>query len=312
MPDPNLEQLNYHVPEVSTMYDAPLLRKKRAIGTKAGQRAYLKMPLLDNSGANIDLTQYNIHTGSGSAYLQYALNNGVGHLPDMTGQPRVMARYSEATGGNPIQAQVTAEVLDAPTGLVMCEVPLVVSQVPGVYLGELAIIDPTNTPIYSNECYVYNEGSGWSANRGILPALDEMRLSLRDNDPAENELIENYDFGLPELCYAVVRTVRFWNSQPPWLQAASTCGGIPSSEIMMLGTQLYLFELAEEHYRRNRLPYAAGQTQLDDKAKEENYNKAYTDRMTRFRQLVMHTKAAMNMNRGWGGFVTNYGGVGGR
>jgi len=307
MPDPNLEQLNYHVPEVSTMYDTPLLRKKRAIGTKAGQRSYLKLPLLDGTGAAIDLTQYNIQTGTGSAYLMYALNNSQCALPDMTGQACVLTRYSEAVGGTAV-LQVTAGVLDAPKGLIMCEIPEGITNVAAVYLAESAIMDTRGVPIYSNECYIYNEPSAWAGSRGAIPALDEMRLSLRDSDPAENELIENYDFGLPELCYAVTRTAKHWNSQPPFIFPATT-QNFPSPEIMLLGTQLYLFELAEEHYRRNRLPYSAGQTQIDDKAKEENYNKAYQDRYQRFHTLVMHTKASMNMNRGWGMFAGRYGGV---
>ena len=308
MPDPNLEQLNYHVPDVSTMYDTPLLRKKRAIGTKAGQRAYLKMPLLDNTGAAIDLTDYGIATGTGSDYLQYALSNNNGYLPDLTNQARVMARYTEASSGGPTVVQVTASVIDAAAGMIMCEIPTTITDVVGVYQADVAIVDKTNTPIYSNECFVYNEASAWGAGRGTIPALSDMRLSLRDSDPAENELIENYDFGLPELCYAVVRTVRFWNSQPPFVLGASTIS-FPNTEVMMLGTQLYLFELAEEHYRRNKLTYSAGQTQLDDKDKEQNYNRAYQDRYQRFRQLVMHNKAAINMGRGWASFAGHYGGV---
>lgn len=305
MPDPNLEQLNYHVPDVSTAYDEPLLRKKRAIATRAGLRSFLKLPILDTVGKAVDLTQYAISDNTGSAYLQYALNNNVGPLLDMTGQPRVVTRYSEASGG-PALFQVTAGVLDASEGLVMCEIPTDLTAIAGVYLAEVTILDRTDTPIYSNECYVYNESSAWTTARSIMPALDDVRLSLRDNDPAENELIENYDFGLPELCYAVVRTVRFWNNQPPFLGNTDT-RGFPSAEVWLLGTQLFLFELAEEHYRRNRLPYAAGQTQLDDKAKAEEYNKAYMDRMQRFRQLVMHTKASINMSRGWGAFGGRYG-----
>lgn len=306
MPDPNLEQLNYHVPDVSTAYGTSLLRKKRAINTRAGQRSYLKLQLLDSTGQPIDLTQYNIPDNRGSDYLQYALSGNAGPLSDLTNMEHVAARYTETAVGGMI-AQVTAGVLDAPTGLVMCEVPTDITSAAGIYLGEIAILDKSGTPIFSNECYVYNEPSAWAAGGRSMPALDELRLSMRDNDPAENELINNFDFGLPELCYAAVRTVRYWNDQPPPVGQSDTRQGI-KHEIWMLGTQLFLFEMAEEHYRRNRLPYQAGQTQVDDKAKEENYNKAYQDRMQRFRQLVMHEKARINMSRGWSSMGGYYGG----
>ena len=299
MADPNQNLLNYYVPDVSTAYDEPLLRKKRAIECRAGMTSYLKMPLLDNKGQIIDLTQYGMADGTGAPYLQFAMNGHQGTLPTMTG-PYVATRYSEASGG-PANYQVVADVVTATTGLIMCEIPSQVTTAPGIYNAEAAILDATGTPIFSNECYVYVAGSAWAAASNNMPTLDDLRLSLRDNDPAENELIENYDFGLPEICYALVRAVRFWNSQPPLIAPAATTG-FPSYEIAHLGAQLYLFELAEEHYRRNRLPYAAGQTQLDDKAKEENYNKAYQDRFQRFRQLVMHTKASINLGRGFSSF----------
>ena len=308
MADPNINQLNYHIPDVSTAYDTPLLRKKRAVGIRAGLRSYLKLPLLDGTGAPIDLTQYGITDGTGAAYLQYALNGNVGPLPSMTGIPQVVTIYREASCGAGATLQVVADVIDASAGLCMCEIPLIVSNKPGIYLAELGILDNTGTPLYSNEVYVYNESSAFGGTRVAMPpALDDVRLSLRDNDPSENELIENYDFGLPELCYAAIRVVRFWNNTPPLIAPVST-QSLTNSEIWMLGTQLFLFELAEEHYRRNRLPYAAGQTQLDDKAKEENYNKAYQDRYQRFRQLVMHTKAAINLGRGFNSLAGHYGG----
>ena len=259
MPDPNLDLLNYHVPDVATAYGTPLLLKKRAIGIRAGQRAYLKMPLIDHSGQPIDLAQYGIADGVGNDYLQYAMNGNVGSLSDMTNRAYVATRYTEAARGSPAY-QVTAAVLDASAGLVMCELPTALTASAGIYLAELAILQRDGTPIFSNECYVYNERSAWSTGSSGMPALDELRLSLRDNDPAENELINNFDFGLPELCYAITRTIRYWNDQPPPVGSTSTIGGI-SHETWLLGTQLFLFEMAEEHYRRNRLPYQAGQTQ---------------------------------------------------
>jgi hypothetical protein len=282
-----------------------LLLKKRAINTRAGQRSYLKMPLLDSTGQPIDLTEYGIADGVGNDYLQYALSGNAGPLSDLTGKAYVATRYTEAAAGG-TTAQVTAAALDASAGLIMCEVPTLITDKPGVFLAESAILAKSGMPIYSNEIYVYNERSAWSTGGMSMPALDEMRLSLRDNDPAENELINNFDFGLPELCYAITRTVRYWNAQPPPVGFTDTRGGL-NSEIWMLGTQLFLFEMAEEHYRRNRLPYAAGQTQVDDKAKEENYNKAYQDRMQRFRQLVMHEKARINISRGFGSLGGYYG-----
>jgi hypothetical protein len=188
----------------------------------------------------------------------------------------------------------------------MCEIPTSVTGSQGVYLAELAIIDNTETPFYSNEVYVYVGNSAWGAKFSQMPTLDEVRLSLRDNDPQENELIENYDFGLPELCYAITRTIKFWNAQPPLIAATNTTGGL-DPEVWLTGTHLYLFELAEEHYRRNRLPYQAGQTNLDDKARSEEYNKAYQDRAERFRKMVIHRKVAMNMARGWSAFGGRYG-----
>jgi hypothetical protein len=74
-----------------------------------------------------------------------------------------------------------------------------------------------------------------------------------------------------------------------------------------VGTQLYLFQMAEEHYRRNHFKQSAGGTTTDDKNRHREYNTAWKERFGQFRQLVMHNKVRINAGQAYGGFGSSYG-----
>ena len=131
---------------------------------------------------------------------------------------------------------------------------------------------------------------------------------MRDSDFIENELIENYDYDIAEISYAVTRAVQFWNEVPPPIQIFST-ENFPFRHIWLEGVQLFLFEMIEEHYRRNYFPHSLGGTTIDDKNKFRLYREAWADRFNRFRYDIMRQKVRMNAETGSGtsaGFFNSF------
>jgi len=314
-------RVDYLTPEISFAFDEQLLRKMRAVVVRQTSRVFLRFTIVGPDGNPVDLTDYGIVSGTGLEFLEAAQSSSSSSisssssagLPDLASTAHVKVRFREAI--IPTSTfEVTAAVIDASAGLVMCEVPLslttsgMVADTPGIYIAEAGIIDDNASLIYTDTLYVFVESSGWDisdASHKGPPSMDDLRLSIRDNDFFENELIENYGFGTVELCHAAIRAVRFWNDQPPPIARFSTTS-FPFREIWMIGIQLFIFDMAEEWYRRNHFKQSAGGVTIDDMNRHREYKEAWKERFQRFKQLVMHRKASINMSRGYGSFTSGY------
>ena len=265
----------------ATSYKETIPFRRRAIKAKQGMVTTVEFQLLNSAGLPLDL--------SDESY------------------DHVSARVREAvcmTGtGNDITATI---VTDKTTGNVSFDVPTTVLQYPGVYLVDVGVINADGFLLESNDFYLYVENSAWGQPSN-MPQLDDIRLSLRDSDPAENELINNWDFDLAEICHAAVRSVLDWNETPPDLaNARFNTLSFPFKHIWLYGIHTYLFFVAEEHYRRNHLPYSAGGVNIDDKNRHQLYGQAAMMRQKDWNHMLLRQKVSMNMNRGFRTISSGY------
>jgi hypothetical protein len=321
--------LNVRRPIITEVYDEAVPQKRRATRMVESQCAFIQMNMLDGIGKDVNLEQYGFITANPQAVdASISLSSSSGSstsssdsassaaaaITPITGTvtasetATVVARFREATLREKSIYEVDAVVMDPITGLVRASVPPQITGDAGVYLVEFGVLDANACLIFANQLFLYNEPSGWGAIGGPHPPyIDDIRLSLRDNDPSDNLLLDNYDFDLAEICHATLRTVQFWNDQPPPIAGAVfTTKAFPFREIWLQGIQLYLFQLAEEHYRRNTLRHVAGGATIDDKARHHDYNSAWKERYASFRQLVMHRKAQLNANGGYSSLRSGY------
>lgn len=224
--------------------------------------------------------------------------------------PRAIIAYREATG---VLSDVwidTATIVDAENGIIEFIIPPEVRKVAAVYNAEAAIIDGDDQQnLYlNNSFYVYNEPTHWTDKHYTLPTIETVRLTIRDSDFVENELINNFEYDVAELAYAVTRTVQFWNEIPPPV-CLFTTRDFPFLNIWLTGIQLFLFEIIEEHYRRNFFPHSTSGFAVDDKNKFRIYHEAWQTRFQVFRSDVMRQKVRMNAEMAEGtltGFYTPY------
>jgi len=276
--------LSTKTPKITDAYGAALKQRKRAVRVTQGANTSIQITMRDECGEPVDLTSYGfVATDSSSSSGQ---QTGI-----------IKVRFRESSIVNHEIYDVSGTVVDAAAGTVKCKIPQSqVMDVAGVWLANIGIFNASSQLIFANELFVYNEKSPWVLDsiQGP-PSIDDIRLSLRDSDPQINELIENNDFDLAEISHAATRVVQFWNDQPPALAAAHyNSVNFPFREIWLKGIHVFLFQVAEEHYRRNRFPYNAGGTQIDDKSKAPDYNRAWNERFQEFRQMVMHRKVQIN------------------
>lgn len=321
-PDTANVLLNVRIPDITQVYDEAVLLKRRATSMVETQCAAIQINLLDKTGRPVNLENYGFVTStpqlidssiSSSSSNPSSSSSGLTAEPAASGDVgNVVARYRESTLREAQIYEVTAAVLDTVTGLIRVNVPAQVGDDAGIYIAEFGVLDSADCLLFTNTIFLYNETSHWgTAGLPGPPAIDDVRLSLRDNDPYDNLLLDNFDFDLAEICHAALRTIQFWNDQPPPVVSAyATTKGFPYRDIWLEGIQYFLFRVAEEHYRRNTLKHMAGGTQIDDKNRLREYNQAWKDRFQNFKRMVMHRKAQLNAQGGFSslqsGYASNY------
>jgi len=288
------DTLNIYEPIFPTLYGEDLRYKLRAVKIDNGIDGYLKIKLLDNSGTEINLDELKRMTGSGGGFSEISVTS-----------PTFKVKFHEAATESFVD-EITAYRVNGESDTIICALPDDVKSKPAVYIANIGILD-SDTVIHINRCYLYNQASAWSSSMSSgPPALEEIRLAISDADPLMAELLDEYQFDLPEVCYAVTETVRFWNNYPPPIYSKSTAT-FPWRYIWLKGIQAFLFMIIEEFHRKNELRYSAGAglTQ-EDRGKERNYKIASAEKYQEFVQLVARHKARLNMTRGFGYFLSDY------
>jgi len=303
------DELNVISPPIHDLYGAELWRRKRAVAVRERSIAYLQMALRDTLGNPVDLTKYGfVNNDPNSPTAVPCGSSSSSGTPDTNG---MLTIFRESALVEKYRWTATPTVYDAANGIVKVAIPAGVMNHTGIYLSEFGVIDANENLLWSNECYVYVLHSAWHlpGNRVYRgpPAIDDVRLSLRDSDPVENELLTNYDFDLSEIAFAATRAVQFWNDQPPHIATARySTKNFPFREIWLKGIHLYLFELAEESYRRNFFTVSAGGVVTDDKNRHKEYNQVWQERLSAFREQVLWQKVQINLGRAYGTFSAGY------
>lgn len=225
-------------------------------------------------------------------------------------------RMRELSGVDPINDKiipVDVEIIDPDQGLVRSEaLPEQLVRSPGVYLEEWAFFDANNNMLFSNQCCTFVrrglfgvDADPYKRNLGP-PTIEEIRLSLRDNAPEDNLLLDDVEFDAAEISQAVLRPIQYWNETPPPLNPLMTTKTFPFREMWLLGIQAYLFDMVANHYRRNQLAYNAGGVAVDDKNKEQQYRAASNQLTQQFREMLRAKKIEINISLFSGTIVSSY------
>lgn len=275
----------------------PNLSKMRAVSLSQGQCAEIEWQMHDKDGAPVNLS---------GCFAESTPENMF----------KVVLRLKEqiALGNSRPVFSIDAIVVDAATGKV--KVPLTEGMVrlPGVYYGELALInvlaENENKPcvIFSNTFYVIINRSTFSPETSIggPPSVAEIRLHLRDSSPAESFLIDNIMFDDAEIALAIARPIQYWNEIPPPLDLIYTTQSFPFRYHWLEGICANLFLMVAEQFRRNQLSYNAAGVAVDDQNKEASYERAGQTRWQAYREWVRATKASINLESCYGEVSSNY------
>jgi hypothetical protein len=300
------------IPAPITQIDGcPVLPKLACHEVQMGQDARLEWVMRTPSGDAVNLTDCanSCASTSGSSEEKF----------DALGTPEcgITLRIRELTGLSPTQdpvQSVTVDITTAATGNVRAQVlPNAIIREPGIYLEEWALFTSDGRMLFSNQglCFVKRGLFGLSTDTGKYglgpPSPEEIRLTLRDSAAADNYLLDNVEFDGAEIAQAVLRPVQYWNDIPPPLRPALTTKTFPFKEIWLKGIQAYLYRMAANTYRRNRLSYNAGGVAVDDQNKEQEYAAAGSSMLREFQDMVQAKKVEINIAGFSGSVNSQYG-----
>lgn len=285
---------------VSEINGRPILSRMRAVSLTQGQTTTIEWQLHDKDGAPINLTSLGFTDNSTTS-----------------GPFQVVMRIKEQVAlgiGNYGPLQVPATVKTAATGIVTVAMTANLTQLPGVYYGEMALIDTSNPNvstkmIFSNTFSVIISRSTFGSSvPGGPPSIAEIRLHLRDSAPGESYLLDHLMFDDAEIALAITRPIQYWNEIPPPI-ATFTTQDFPYRYHWLEGICANLFFMVAEQFRRNQLSYSAAGIALDDQNKEPNYERAGQMRWQSYREWVRAQKASLNLEGGYGevGSLYQYG-----
>ena len=143
-------------------------------------------------------------------------------------------------------------------------------------------------------------GNKISPKGNDAPMTDmEVRIFLRDKDPAANILLDDYEFTPEEIRTAMNITVDRWNDTPPAIYQYDY-DEFPYRSILLLGVASNLLSMAAHRYRRNSLAINAGGTSVNDQDKAGQYDQAAARLRDEYLHAIRTKKRELNSNLGWG------------
>lgn len=291
-------------PETTKVFEQPNTAKLRAVNLTAGQAVTLEWVMLDSRGMAVDLTNCGLLAPTSSSLSEPSADSS-----SAAEFPAVWLRFKEAVATlqqRCPQTEVLGEVVTPEAGIV--RFPLTAAQTGkhGIYLADIGVFNEAGELAMVNQGYLVIDPSafGDSQPRGML-SVREIRIFLRDNDAVDNELLDNVDFDLPEIAFAIQRPLDYWNDNTP-PDVFFTTQNFPYRYYWLIGVTATLFRIAAEHYRRNQYNTAAGGVSRDDKNKWQQYEQVAQMRWQEYTDWARKQKIALNVANGFGSFSSAY------
>lgn len=285
---------------VSHINGQPVYGRMRAVTATQGQCATIEWQMHDKDGRPVSLQACGFPDDltSSSAVVDYKV------------VLRLKEQLSLGNARPPLQTEAT--VVNAAEGRVQAELSAGMTDYPGVYYGEMALIstqaESEGKPcvVFSNTFYVIVSRSTFAKETSGPPSVAEIRLHLRDSSPNESYLLDNLMFDDAEIALAIARPVMYWNEIPPPLGTTYTTQNFPFRYHWLEGICANLFMMVAEQFRRNQFAYSAAGMQIDDQNKAQVYEQAGQMRWQAYREWVRVTKASINLESCYGEVTSTY------
>lgn len=329
-------------PETTKLFDTPIPPKRKAVAIQQGTNAYASLQLVDAKGDPLDLSSY---YGNASYTVQGNFRDSVpqqdniqweiGNIvsPGTDGQVTVNIPkwnqnnpgiyilevaitddtiYHRASVNGEIVQSITSDTSNLTITTTSASYLFPVGSSPIVGVGDILI---AKQQFVRNVQLVLSNTFYLAIERGLFgtpdqeyvgpPSIAEVRLHLRDY-PENNLLLDEYEFDEAEIAMAAERCIMYFNELMPPIQRKFSTRNFPFRYHWLEGITYYLFMIAANWHRRNRLPYQAGGVSVDDIGKEKDYMQAAMMYEKNWKEWAIRQKVSLNMEEGFAFISSDY------
>jgi hypothetical protein len=188
-------------------------------------------------------------------------------------------------------------------GCVDCLLPSDIVACPGIFKIEFALLDVDDNVKFTNWIYLVINKGQWGAAGSLTQVggsltIPEVKLFLRDSDPADNLWLGVEEFDIAEIAACIALPIDYFNQSQPPLHQSWTTQNFPWRYFWLQATCAQLYKLAARHYTRVHLPYQQqGGLMIDDKNKAKEYWAMYEHDWNEWKDWTLHKKVELNA---WG------------
>jgi hypothetical protein len=276
----SLDDLITVAPSISKFDNIPLDEKLRSIEIPQNLYVKLKVNFVDNSGKPLDLSSIS------------NLSNPI-------------LKMSEVTFLDKSVLTVNGTLSDPPTATALFVFDNNITKNTGLYYVDYFINDSSGNTVLFNRIFL-----------SIIPTLintsqvpfmlgpitsKELLLSLKNSSPNESTLLQQVEFDLSEIVYALRWPIDFWNTSVPDIGIYYTTANFPYRTQWIDAAIGELLSIAAHRYRRDRLPAQVGGIAIDEiEQKTQLYEQAAMLRKQTYMRFVRTRKGFLDMHGGFG------------
>lgn len=284
-------------PEQACHEGCAILSKVRHVLIPKGVCATIEWGLRHPDGKTADLS------------LCYSTNESLSFSASESAEamePLIKVRIGDCDSSGTIY-EVTGSVADEKTGTVRFALPQQVFNLSGIYIMDMAVVDPiTEAPIFIDNGLLSVEAGlfGSTTQRTGPPTFSDIRIHLRDT-AVENDLLDDVEFDTPEVVNALVYPIHQWNEEPPPV-AVFTCRTFPFRYHWRQAVAGELLRIAAHHYMRNNLKLNHGGLEGNIKDKYKEYLVLAESYRTEWKEFITRKKIEINAGMGSSSLGSTY------
>lgn len=272
-----------------------------------GSSARLNFYLCDKDGKRVDLTSHmQVEAGEKCAVPDDQPKLDDNQLPKESKNlfAKLVFRNDFFQYNEPTRI-ITGEINDPKDGSVSFPLNREMTTKPGIYLGQIQVGINEDYVFGAYSLYINIEPNLASTELNGCLTIPEIRMHLRDQDPALNTLLDEYEFTETEIMHAIRKPVDLWNEALPPV-APHSPSTFPYRYNWLEATCAFLIKSAAHRLRRNILDYSAGGISIQDQANYERYEGIAAKMLDDYKSWVSEKKTSINFTLGF----SSLGGIG--
>jgi hypothetical protein len=237
--------------------------------------------------------------------IQFKKLNGT--VLDLTNVAKVTFQAKETQDAVRFYVNKDCTITDAANGIIT--INFAPKEIPyaGVWNAAFLLWNGDDEILLQYDIYLYLEKDLNSSQRCNTPiTIPEVRMLLLDRCPADNGLLDDFEFSDAEVVFAIRRPVDEWNEMLPQIAGYQfTPATFPYRYNWLNATAAELLRMASRKLLRNKLDYSAGGVNINDKSRGPVYVQLAESMHTEWTAWCRHEKARINAENCYGSIRSN-------